>query len=105
MTTIPAMPRPWRRSIGRWRAGNSGRACSTASAASPAWPPACARAGGVVIGTMTKKRSRLRSLNWNAHARAQAAERAVRQEDVAAVRAGDVARDRQAKPGAALVLV
>src|SRR5262245_33674477 len=99
------MPAPWRRSIARWRAGNSGPACSTASAVSPASSRACARAG-VRVGTTTTKRWRHRGfLDRHAHARPQSAERAVRQQDIAAVRAGDVAGDGEAKAGAAFVLV
>src|SRR5262249_42552746 len=98
------MPGPWRRSIGRWRADNSGRACSTVWAGFPVSPRACAGADGAT-GTTTRKPSRPRRLYRHAPARPQAAERTVRQQNIAAVRAGDIARDGEAEAGAALILV
>src|SRR5215467_1672927 len=98
------MPGPWQHSIGRWRAGNSGRACSTVWAGFPVSPPACARAGDVT-GTTARKPSRPRRLYRHAHARPQTAKRTVRQQNIAAMRAGDVARDGEAQAGAALILV
>ena len=59
MTMKRDWPAPWRRSTARWRAGRSGRACSTAYAASRPAPAACARGGGPAA-TPTTRRSRLK---------------------------------------------
>ena len=44
-------------------------------------------------------------LHWDAHRGPQSAHRAVAEHDVAAMRAGDVARDRETQAAAALVLI
>src|SRR5690242_13800833 len=44
-------------------------------------------------------------LDWHANSRAQTTERAVAQDDISAMRAGNIARDREPQTRAALVLV
>ena len=45
-TTMPALPAPWRRSTGRWRAANASRASLTTFATSRRGCAGCARGGG-----------------------------------------------------------
>src|SRR5262245_55695496 len=109
---IPARRAPWRRSIASSRAARVAGRCWTISWASPRCSVGCGRvAGGAGATARSRGTARAKSrpgcdfLHRHAYGRPQAAERAVAEHDVAAVRAGEVARDRKTEPGAALVLI
>ena len=104
------LARTWRRSTASWRAASAGPACSTICAAFPKrvlrGPRRAPRARRERAGDARRSRVHCEpDLDRHAHRRAQAAERAVAERDVAAVRARDVARDGEAEAGAALVLI
>src|SRR5262245_35181497 len=77
--------------------------CSGALGSSAPWP--CLLNSTSAMLRMGRGMRRSFSSDRHPHRGAQAAERAVAQADVAAMRARDVARDGETEPGAALVLV
>src|SRR5262249_1365192 len=111
-TRIPARHAPWRRSIASSRAARVAGRCSTISGGSPRCSDGCGRAAAGADATARGPgTARARSppgcdfLYRHAHGRRQAGAGAVAEHDAAAVGAGDVARDRETEPGAALVLI
>src|SRR5262245_16279078 len=100
MTTTPAMRPPWLRSTAHLHAASAGRACLTRCAG---FPPASADGGGGAIARTSSRQPP--DLDRNPYRCPQSAQWTVRQHDVAAVRAGDVAGDGKPQPGAAFVLI